>query len=138
MESKPKQQEIYLCAGIDVSKDTLDVHYNNVKGEHHLKVENSLKGYKQLMKSVGREHHYVMESTGPYCLHFAFFLKRNECKVTVENALVVKRFIQMNKERNKNDRKDAKWIFQYGVLQRPKEWNQPTAFIWNVCNCKAQ
>jgi transposase len=126
METKTKQQEMYLCAGIDVSKDTLDVHYNNARGEHHLKVENNLKGYRQLLKLVGKDYHYVMESTGPYCLNVAFYLKQKECKVSVENALVVKRFIQMNKERNKSDRKDAKWIFQYGVLQRPKEWNQPT------------
>jgi transposase len=124
METKTK--ELYLCAGIDVSKDTLDVHYNNSDGEHYLKVSNNIIGHQHLLKLIGKTHHFVMESTGPYCLKLAFFLKQKDCKVTVENALVIKRFIQMNKERNKSDKKDAKWIFQYGVLQQPKEWSQPT------------
>jgi transposase len=123
---KTQRKELTLCAGIDVSKDTLDVHYNNLAGEHHVKFLNNLTGHQQLLDLVGKDHHYVMESTGPYCLKLAFFLKQKGCKVSIENALVVKRFIQMNKERNKNDKKDARWIFQYGILQSPKEWCQPS------------
>ena len=129
---KTKANELSLCAGIDVSKDTLDVYYNHPCGEHYLKAVNSLSGFKQLVKVIGKEHHYVMETTGPYYLKLAFYLKQAGCKVSVENSLVIKRFIQMNNERNKNDKKDARWIFWYGVLQNPKDWELPSA-IYMAC-----
>jgi transposase len=123
---KTKTNDLYLCAGIDISKDTMDVHYNNSSGEHHLKVPNDISGFKQLSKVIGKQHHYVMETTGPYYLKLAFYLKQTGCKVSVENSLTIKRFIQMNNERNKNDKKDARWIFRYGILQNPKEWQMPS------------
>lgn len=123
---KTNTNDLTLCVGIDVSKDTMDVYYNNSLGEHHLKVLNNLQGFKQLIQVIGKEHHYVMETTGPYYLKLAFYLKRLGCKVSVENSLIIKRFIQMNGERNKNDKKDARWIFRYGQLQNPKEWEIPS------------
>lgn len=123
---KTKTNDLILCAGIDVSKDTIDVHYNNSCGEHYLKAANDLSGFKQLLKAVGKKHHFVMEATGPYYLNLAFYLKQSGCKVSVENSLLIKRFIQMNNERNKNDKKDARWIFRYAVLHNPKEWEMPS------------
>lgn len=115
-----------LCAGIDVSKDSLDVYFNSPSGEHHLHIPNNTEGFKQLLKSVGKHHHYLMETTGPYYLNLAFFLAEKGCKVSVENALSIKRYIQMNNERNKNDKKDARWIFKYAMVNKPKEWNVPS------------
>lgn len=113
-----------LCVGIDVSKDTVDIHYNNSLGEHYMKLPNSC--FKELLKTTGKKHHFVMEATEPYYMNLAFYLKRAGCKVSVENSLSVKRFIQMNNERNKNDKKDARWIFRYAQLQNPKEWVMPS------------
>lgn len=121
-----EKTNLSLFAGIDVSKDTLDVYYNNSTGEHYLKTANNLQGFKQLIKNIGVHHHYVMETTGPYYLKLAFFLKQVGCKVSVDNALIIKRFIQMNNERNKNDKKDARWIFKYGMLHNPKCWEMPS------------
>lgn len=115
-----------FCAGIDVSKDSLDVYFNNAFGEHYLQFPNNTEGFKQLIKSIGKTHHFVMETTGPYYLSLAFFLSGKGCKVSVENALSVKRFIQMNNERNKNDKKDARWIFRYALINKPKEWKMPS------------
>lgn len=123
---KTKIQEKYLCAGIDVSKDKLDVYYNSGEVEMHSCFSNDSDGHMKLYKLLGNKYHYVMESTGTYCLKLALFLTNKKCMVSVENALVIKRFIQMNLERNKSDKKDARWIFFYALRQRPKLWNAPT------------
>lgn len=123
---KDKTKELALCAGIDVSKDTIDIHYNDSRGEHYLKLPNAVSGFKQIIKTVGKKHHFVMEATGPYYLNLAFYLKKAGCKVSVENSLQLKRFIQMNNERNKSDKKDAGWIFRYAMSQSPKEWKMPS------------
>jgi transposase len=119
-----KNETTNTC-GIDVSKDTLDCCYGTEDGrEVHLKVSNDEKGFRQLYKECGRRK-YVMETTGPYYLRLALWLKEKQCSVCVENALVIKRFIQMNQERSKNDKKDARWIFHYSQQRELKEWRVP-------------
>jgi transposase len=110
-----------LVAGIDVSKDSLDVHYNDCTGgEHSLRISNDAKGHKLLVEKVGSGHCYVMESSGPYYLRFAFYLKSKNITLRVENPLRIRRFIQMNLERNKNDQKDARWIYRYSKATEGK------------------
>lgn len=120
-----KNETTTTVCGIDVSKDTLDCCYNTAGGtEIHLQVSNDEKGFRQLYKACGNRK-YVMECSGPYYLRFALWLKERRGIVCAENALVVKRFIQMNKERSKTDRKDARWIFLYGQQCESKEWQVP-------------
>lgn len=115
-----------LVAGIDISKDTLDVHYNDCTGsEHSLRISNNAKGHKLLVEKVGSAHCYVMESSGPYYLRLAFFLKENRVNLRVENPLRIRRFIQMNLERNKNDQKDARWIYRYAKATKGRLWQSP-------------
>jgi len=119
-----KSQQLF--AGIDVSKDTLDVYYSDCHGcEHSLRVSNDAVGHKLLIQKVGRSHCYLMESSGPYYLRFAFFLKKQSISVCVENPLRIRRFIQMNLERNKNDLKDARWIYRYATATPGKQWHPP-------------
>jgi transposase len=116
-----------LVAGIDVSKDTLDVHFNDAGGgEHCACVSNDTKGHAVLLEKVGRQHTYVMESSGPYYLHLAFFLKKHGVSLRVENPLRIRRFIQMNLERHKTDPKDARWIYRYGQAIEGKPWQLPS------------
>ena len=115
-----------LVAGIDVSKDTLDIYYNDAKGvEHSCKVSNDLKGHEALLAKLGSKRLYVLESSGPYYLRLAFYLKKKGADIRVENSIRIKRFIQMNLERNKNDQKDARWIFRYAQLREVKPWQLP-------------
>jgi transposase len=74
-----------------------------------------LEGFKQLVKQCGRAHHFVMETTGPYYVAVALYLHQQGIKVSVVNAMVIKRFIQMQMEKNKSDKKDALWICKYGI-----------------------
>lgn len=103
-----------LVCGIDVSKLTVDVYYNDSSGkEHYLKLSNDHEGHLQLISTLGVERTYVMESSGPYYMRLAFTLKNKGADVRVGNPIVIKRFIQMRMERNKSDKKDAKWIYRF-------------------------
>lgn len=66
-----------------------------------------------------------MESTGVYHLNLVFFLHQKEQVFSVENALKIKRYIQMHLDRNKSDRKDAKRIMEYGTDTKPKAYEMP-------------
>jgi transposase len=115
-----------LFAGVDVSSETLDIHYNLENGkELTLQVPNTPVGHKEVVQKLGTRC-YVMEATGPYYLRFAFVLKASGADVRLENPLVIKRYIQMHMERNKSDKKDASWIFRYALEQKAPVWNPPT------------
>lgn len=67
-----------------------------------------------------------MESSGPYYLRFAFALHEAGADVRVENPTRVKRFIQMQMERNKSDKKDARWLYRFGVEREASLWSLPS------------
>ncbi len=115
--------------GIDVSKDSLDFY---AQKQGHLKVTNTISGYKKAVKLFGTEGFYVMEATGSYYQRLALFLFDNGLKVCVVNPLSVKRFIQMKLCRNKTDKSDAKMISLYGKSESPKLW-QPRAEYVEQC-----
>ena len=116
-----------LVAGIDVSKDTLDLYYNDKWGkEQYLKAANTQKGHQAIILKLGRDRTYVMEASGPYYLKLAFCLCLSGADVRVENPISVKRFIQMQLERNKSDKKDARWLYRYGVEREACRWVVPT------------
>ncbi|OLY93485.1 Transposase [Cnuella takakiae] len=118
----------FLVAGIDVSKDTLDICFNDDQNrEHYFKVQNTPKGHKLLLGKLGAERTFVMESSGPYYLRLAFSLQQAGCDIRVENPTRVKRFIQMQLERNKSDKKDARWLYRYGVEREAAQWQLPAA-----------
>lgn len=115
-----------LCCGIDVSQNTLDVSYQNNLGElFYIKVPNSRKGFEEILRHTGVQYHFVMEATGVYYMNLAFHLHALHCAISVVNALTIKRYIQMHLERNKNDKKDAKWICRYAIDQQPPLWEMP-------------
>ena len=115
-----------LCCGIDVSHGKLDVCYQNNLGElFHLQVANNNKGFEKIFEHTGPDYHFVMEATGVYYIRLAFYLHQQGCKLSVVNALSIKRYIQMHLERNKSDRKDAGWICRYAIEQCPPYWEMP-------------
>jgi transposase len=114
------------CCGIDVSFTTLDVCYENNVGElFHLCVGNNNEGFRKILEHTGTHYHFVMEATGVYYIRLAFFLHQHNCSLSVINALSIKRFIQMHLERNKSDKKDARWICRYAIEQQPPVWQMP-------------
>jgi transposase len=112
--------------GIDISKDFFDVFYRDGR---HEKFANTLKGFKQFLKTLSAKAHCVMEQTGRYYEPLAFFLKEKEIAVSVENALVIKRFMQMHLKSTKTDKADAKLIQEYATVFEPKEWRAPSESV---------
>ena len=96
--------------GIDISKDFFDV--MDEKGVHY-QFKNNYSGYKNFLKLLDKSSHCVMEATGYYHYKLAYYLLENEIRVSVENPLSVKRFIQMKLSKIKTDKSDAKMICCY-------------------------
>jgi transposase len=115
-----------LYCGIDMSADSFDICVLRPDGDfvwHNL--PNTTQGFKQLLKLAGHQHHFVMEATGAFHLPLCFFLHQKKCTYSVVNALQVKRYIQMNLERSKTDRKDAYHICMYGIERKPQQYQMP-------------
>jgi len=63
-----------------------------------------------------------MEATGYYHYRLAYYLLENDIKVSVENPLAVKRFIQMKLSKIKTDKSDSKLICEYAKQVDLKLW----------------
>ena len=105
--------------GIDISKDVFDV--ADFNGVHH-QFSNSFKGFKKFIKLLDKNSHCVMESTGYYHIQLANTLLEHGIRVSVENPLAVKRFVQMHLSRIKTDKSDAKMIYKYATLNTLRLW----------------
>lgn len=76
-----------LVAGIDVSKDTLDIYFNDSQAkEHAFKVANDAVGHQLLFQKLGVKRTYVLESSGPYYLKLAFLIKSKSGDVRVRES----------------------------------------------------
>jgi len=105
--------------GIDISKDVFDVTDSN---GHYNQFENNRKGFKKFLKQLDKFSHCVMEATGYYHYQLAYFLQEKMIKVSVENPLSVKRFIQMKLSKIKTDKSDSKLICEYAQYTKLKLW----------------
>jgi transposase len=112
--------------GIDISKDVFDVSFPDGR---HLQFSNDSKGYQHFAKSLTTEHQCVMEATGSYHLALATWLFIQQQSVSVINALVIKRFVQMRLKLAKTDKADAKMIRLYAELERPALWSPPAEYV---------
>ena len=128
-------KELKLYCGIDISNETIDICYQT-DNENFVsdKLSNTAEGFKKLLKLLGKSYHFVMETTGVYHLPLCFFLHAKKVAYSVVPALQIKRFIQMNLERNKSDKKDAINICKYGISQKPQQYEMPDQMYFE---CKA-
>ncbi len=74
------------------------------------------------MKLLNENSHCVMEATGYYHYQLAYFLLESGIKLSVENPLAVKRFIQMKLSKIKTDKSDSKLICEYAKQVELKLW----------------
>lgn len=96
--------------GIDISHLVFDV--TDSDGNYY-QFKNNLTGFKKFIKHLDSTSHCVMEATGYYHYQLAYYLFENGKKVSVENPLSVKRFIQMGLSKIKTDKSDSKLICAY-------------------------
>lgn len=105
--------------GIDISHLIFDV--TDSDGNYY-QFKNKLSGFKKFIKLLSSNSHCVMEATGYYHYQLAYYLFENEKKVSVENPLAVKRFIQMRLSKIKTDKSDSKLICAYAMQVELKLW----------------
>ena len=105
--------------GIDISHLVFDV--TDADGNYN-QFKNNASGFKKFAKLLDQESHCVMEATGYYHYQLAYFLLESGIRVSVENPLAVKRFIQMKLTKNKTDKSDSKLICQYAEQVELKLW----------------
>jgi transposase len=68
----------------------------------------------------------VIEATGYYHYQLAYFLLESGIKVSVENPLAIKRFIQIKLSKIKTDKSDSKLICEYAQKVDLKLWKGNT------------
>jgi transposase len=105
--------------GIDISHLVFDV--TDSDGNYY-QFKNSLLGFKKFIKLLNFNSHCVMEATGYYHYQLAYYLQEQGIKVSVENPLSVKRFIQMKLSKIKTDKSDSKLICEYAKHVDLKQW----------------
>ena len=102
--------------GIDISKETFDIYFEQEDKGCHVKLHQTEEDYKVLLHLIGSDPNCIMEATGNYHLNLANNLHHADIKVVAENSLKIKRFSQMSLQRTKTDKADAKLIYEYGRL----------------------
>ena len=109
--------------GIDISHLVFDV--TDSDGNYY-QFKNNESGFKKFSKLLNSDSHCVMEATGYYHYQLAYFLLESGIKVSVENPLAVKLFIQMKLSKIKTDKSDSKLICQYAQQVELKLWQGNT------------
>ena len=109
--------------GIDISHLVFDV--TDSDGNYH-QFKNTEFGFKKFSKLLDNQSHIVMEATGYYHYQLAYHLLESGIKVSVENPLSVKRFIQMGLSKVKTDKSDSKLICAYAQQVELKLWQGNT------------
>lgn len=125
--------------GVDVSKAKLDVALLKGDDKYRSKVfPNDEAGFKQLLQWIqtnvplgetGAQVQVCLEATGAYHEALALFLFDHEVPVSVVNPLLVKRFIEVDRVRNKTDAGDAKCLARFCSLTSPELWEAPSAGV---------
>lgn len=123
--------------GIDVSKAKLDVALLNADAKYRSKVfSNDAAGFKSLLQWIDihvptgkAEVHVCMEATGSYHEALALFLSDQGVAVSVVNPLLVKRFIEVDRVRNKTDEGDARCLARFCQMTQPELWEAPSVGV---------
>ncbi len=109
--------------GIDISHLVFDVTDSN---GNYYQFKNNGSGFKKFVKLLDFASHCVMEATGYYHYQLAYHLLESGIKVSVENPLAVKRYIQMRLSKIKTDKSDSKLISEYAQQVELKLWKGNT------------
>lgn len=120
--------------GVDVSKAKLDVALLLPNDKFKSKVfANDGRGHEALLQWLHsqlpgglQDLHVCMEATGVYHEALACALHDQGVVTSVVNPLLVKRFAECSRQRNKTDGADAKCLAQFCRDKRPERWEAPS------------
>lgn len=128
------------CVGIDISKDYLDCcfgnsdNFQNQKFGKSKRFDNDHSGFNELIKwadeqSNCKEVFYVMEATGVYYEHLAYFLNEHGCMLSVLLPNMVKHYFRSLNVKTKTDQKDSEVLCRLGLERKLDNWNMPTKIM---------
>ena len=123
--------------GVDISKLKLDAAWLRADGKYRSKVfPNNASGFAALLGWLDSNlpegkaaAHVCMEATGTYHEGLALFLHDHAVAVSVVNPLQVKRFMELERVRNKTDEGDAKALARFCDKTAPALWEAPSAGV---------
>lgn len=123
--------------GVDISKTKLDAAWLRADGKYRSKVfPNNASGFADMLRWLDfhlpdgkADAHVCMEATGTYHEGLAFFLHDHAVAVSVVNPLQVKRFMELERVRNKTDEGDAKALARFCDKTEPPVWEAPSAGV---------
>jgi transposase len=120
-----------MIIGIDVSKNDLDVAFwQNGKSFFLGKYPNNQNGFQNIYQDVETKRQKansdivlaVMEPTGGYEQHFAYFAFNKGWEVSLPNPGNVRNWIKGIGKRAKTDKQDAMMLAHFGAIQQPLLW----------------
>lgn len=125
--------------GIDISKDSFDVQFaiTDEKQQQRFvalaQFRNTLPGFRKLSrwakKMVGTSTAplwFVMEATGVYHEHLAYYLAEQNQQVAVVLPTKMKNYVKSLDIKSKTDRLDARAIAQFGLERMLQPWQPPS------------
>ncbi len=136
-DGKSKEARMNLYVGIDIAKrdfvGAMELADGSLKRSTK-KLGNNTKGWNTLKSWVSRETstcredrvHLGIESTGGYEMPMVEWLREHcDFEITILNPIQVKRFIQSQLIRTKNDPVDARMIAHYMAVHQPDPTSAP-------------
>lgn len=116
-------------AGVDVSKDTIDVCIMQGDRICFTSIANTVAGFAKLQKwfeDLGIDRpQIVCEATGKYYLAFAKYFFALGFVIYVENPYKINKYADSDLRRTKTDKQDAKLIMSYGLAKIPQKKLHP-------------
>jgi transposase len=120
-----------IIAGIDVSKEKLDVCVRLRNGQAFGQFDNTAAGHQKLArwmrKQTETQMHVCLEATGQYGEAVAEYLYQQGQTVSVVNPARIKHYGRSQLRRNKTDKADAELIADFCASQKPEPWSPPAA-----------
>lgn len=126
---------VYL--GVDVSKDSLDVHF--LDQAHHL--PNSAAGIARLLKLIAKHPgtvQIICEATGGYERSMCSAVHAKNIRLTVANPRLPRDFARSRNRLAKTDRIDAKILADYGASAAPEPTPAPSPALERLALMVAQ
>lgn len=137
-----KNSDVIHFVGIDISKKTLDVSIIISKQRNSVQYhqfKNDKPGCKQIINWVEQLTNnqlgftiFCMEHTGIYCKPLLHELMNNNCLISLESPIEIKRSLGL--QRGKNDKVDSKRIclYSYKNIEDLKLWTPPREVVVKI------
>jgi len=133
-----KKQIFKQSVGIDISKDSFNTCFSQQEAGQPFRVlsskkfDSNAKGFRQMHQWIQKyrcesvELHLLMEATGVYYEDLAYFLHKNNYRLTVILPNKTHAFAKSLDYKSKTDKIDAKMLAQLSLERNLRQWEPPS------------